>query len=109
VFSRRIVEWRATTTMTTELVLDTLEMAIWPGARDAIGDWPGLVHHTDAGSQTGLNRWSQHRLVVDPIIGARRVLLLVSSTPVLRADDGLRSRTPTCLGPLPGCPPTGIC
>jgi putative transposase len=51
VFSRRVVGWRAATTMTTELVLDTLEMAIWSRARDGADDLAGLVHHTDAGSQ----------------------------------------------------------
>lgn len=51
VFSRRIVGWRAATQMTTELVLDTLEMAIWSRSRDGISDLSGLVHHTDAGSQ----------------------------------------------------------
>jgi putative transposase len=51
VFSRRIVGWRAATTMTTELVLDTLEMAIWSRARDGADDLAGLVHHSDAGSQ----------------------------------------------------------
>jgi putative transposase len=51
VFSRRIVGWRAATQMTTELVLDTLEMAIWARRRDGISDLTGLVHHTDAGSQ----------------------------------------------------------
>ena len=37
--------------MKTSLVLDTLEMALW--ARDHHGEpvTPGLVHHTDAGSQ----------------------------------------------------------
>ncbi len=51
VFSRRIVGWRAATRMTTELVLDTLEMAIWSRRQDGITDLAGLVHHTDAGSQ----------------------------------------------------------
>jgi putative transposase len=51
VFSRLIVGWRAATTMNTELVLDTLEMAIWSRRRDGISDLAGLVHHTDAGSQ----------------------------------------------------------
>ena len=37
--------------MTTELVLDTLEMAIWTRDRDGVSDLTGLVHHTDAGSQ----------------------------------------------------------
>lgn len=51
VFSRRIVGWKADTTMQTSLVLDTLEMALW--ARDRHGQpvGEGLVHHSDAGSQ----------------------------------------------------------
>ena len=51
VFSRRIVGWRAATRMTTDLVLDTLEHAIWTRRRDGVQDLSGLVHHTDAGSQ----------------------------------------------------------
>jgi hypothetical protein len=60
VFSRRIVGWRAATRMTTDLVLDTLEMAIWSRGREGVTDLTGLVHHTDAGSQGGFNRSSQH-------------------------------------------------
>ena len=37
--------------MTTDLVLDTLEMAIWSRRQDGIDDLAGLVHHSDAGSQ----------------------------------------------------------
>jgi putative transposase len=50
-FSRRIVGWKADTTMKTSLVLDTLEMALW--ARDHHGEpvGAGLVLHSDAGSQ----------------------------------------------------------
>lgn len=50
-FSRRIVGWKADTTMQVSLVLDTLEMAIW--ARDHHGQpvTDGLVVHSDAGSQ----------------------------------------------------------
>ena len=51
VFSRRIVGWRAATQMTTDLVLDTLEMAIWTRGRGGVADLSGLVHHNDAGSQ----------------------------------------------------------
>ena len=59
-FSRRILGWRAATTMRTELVLDALEMAIWTRARAGVADLTGLVHHTDAGSQGGFNWSSQH-------------------------------------------------
>ena len=53
-FSRRIVGWRTAGSMPTELPLDALEMALW--TRDRAGDTvdgrlPGLVHHSDAGSQ----------------------------------------------------------
>jgi putative transposase len=50
-FSRRITGWRAATTMTTALVLDALEHAVWTRARDGVTGLAGLVHHTDAGSQ----------------------------------------------------------
>ncbi|WP_141711913.1 IS3 family transposase [Jiangella alba] len=51
VFSRMIVGWRAATSMSTQLVLDTLEHAIWSRRQAGITDLSGLVHHTDAGSQ----------------------------------------------------------
>jgi putative transposase len=51
VFSRRILGWRVTTRMSTPLVLDCLEQAIWTRQRDGVHDLSGLVHHTDAGSQ----------------------------------------------------------
>lgn len=46
VFSRRIVGWRASASMRTDLALDALEQAVWdrrPADR--------LVHHSDRGSQ----------------------------------------------------------
>jgi putative transposase len=72
VFSRRIVGWRAATSMTTNLVLDTLEMAIWARARDGVSDLTGLVHHTDAGSQYTSFAFTE-RLIeagVDPSVGS---------------------------------------
>lgn len=50
-FSRRILGWRAATSMRTDLVLDTLEMAIWTRRRQGVTNLAGLVHHSDAGSQ----------------------------------------------------------
>jgi putative transposase len=72
VFSRRIVGWRAAASMTTDLVLDTLEMAIWSWASDGAADLTGLVHHTDAGSQYTSFAFTS-RLIdegVDPSIGS---------------------------------------
>jgi integrase-like protein/helix-turn-helix protein len=55
VFSRRIVGWSMADHMRTELVTDALQMALTQ-RRPA----PGLIWHSDQGSQTGLNRSSQH-------------------------------------------------
>jgi putative transposase len=49
--SRRILGWRAATSMRTELVLDALEQAIWTRTREGVTDLSGLVCHNDAGSQ----------------------------------------------------------
>jgi len=51
VFSRRILGWRAATSMTTPLVLDCLEQAIWTRKKEGSNNLTGLVHHNDAGSQ----------------------------------------------------------
>lgn len=55
VCSRRIVGWRTSSRMPTELPLDALEMALWTRAReghtDDNGRIEGLIHHSDAGSQ----------------------------------------------------------
>ena len=53
-FSRRIVGWAMADHMRSQLVVDALQMAL---ARRKPG--PGLVHHSDQGSQPGLNRSSQ--------------------------------------------------
>ena len=48
VFARRIVGWRASTSMKTQFVLDALDQAIW---QRKAPDNKGLVHHSDRGSQ----------------------------------------------------------
>jgi putative transposase len=50
VYSRRIVGWRASTSLRSELALDALEQGLWQRARDA-HDVTGLVHHSDRGVQ----------------------------------------------------------
>ncbi|MDQ0836096.1 transposase InsO family protein [Streptomyces achromogenes] len=70
-FSRRIVGWSAATTKHTELVLSAVEMGLRQRDREGNRHEPGqLVHHSDAGSQLGLNRSSQHR-PLGGIVGAR--------------------------------------
>lgn len=60
VFSRRIVGWKADTTMRAKLVTDSLDMAAWARGRAGVTDLTGLIHHSDAGSQGGFNWSSQH-------------------------------------------------
>jgi transposase InsO family protein len=48
VFSRRIVGWRVSGTLRSDLALDALEMAIWHRQAD---DLSGLIHHSDRGVQ----------------------------------------------------------
>jgi putative transposase len=48
---RAIVGWAGATHNRTKLVLDALRMALWRRDRDGHSPGPGLVHHSDAGSQ----------------------------------------------------------
>ena len=49
-YSRRVVGWRASTSLRADLALDALEQALWQGGRDE-RDLTGLVHHSDRGVQ----------------------------------------------------------
>jgi len=53
-FSRHIVGWSMSAEMTAELVTDALVMAIWRRGRPK-----ELLHHSDQGSQPGVNQSSQ--------------------------------------------------
>ena len=67
VFSRRIVGWRAHTTMRSELVLDALEQALHDRETDA-----RLVHHSDRGSQYVSMRYTERLTTagVAPSVGS---------------------------------------
>lgn len=54
VFARRIVGWRVSTSLKTELVLDALEQALHDR-----GDRDGLIHHSDRGCQYLSLRYSE--------------------------------------------------
>lgn len=58
-FARRIVGWRVSRSLRTDLALDALEHAIWTRSRDQ-RDLSRLVHHSDKGVQGGFNWSSQH-------------------------------------------------
>jgi putative transposase len=57
-FSRRIVGWRAATSLHTDLALDALEQALWTRLREH-ADLRGLVHHSDRGGQYLSIRYSE--------------------------------------------------
>jgi putative transposase len=50
VFSRRIVGWRVSRSMRTDLVLDALEQALW-----ARGGAKGVIHHSDQGQPVSVD------------------------------------------------------
>ena len=67
VFARKIVGWRVSNSMRTDLVLDALEQAIW--ARKGA---EGVIHHSDRGSQYLSIRYTD-RLTdagVEPSVGS---------------------------------------
>ncbi len=68
VFSRKVVGWKMSDRMKTDLVLDAFEMGLW--RRDVVRD--ALIHHSDKGSQYTSLRFTQ-RLIdagVDPSTGS---------------------------------------
>ncbi|UAL30107.1 DDE-type integrase/transposase/recombinase [Nocardioides rotundus] len=58
VFARVITGWRVSRSMSTDLVLDALEMGIWQRQREG-HSIQGLVHHSDAGSQYTSIRYTE--------------------------------------------------
>ncbi len=71
VVSRRIVGWRLSPNMRTDLTLDALEMAIW--ARGVAGGLEGLVHHSDQGTQYLAIRYTERlaEIGAQPSVGSR--------------------------------------
>ena len=71
-YARRILGWRVASTMTTAMVLDGIEQAIWTRQREGMLDLKDVVHHTDKGSQYTSIRFTQ-RLAeagIQPSVGA---------------------------------------
>jgi len=73
---RRIVGWRVSSSLRTDLALDALEMAIFGRGG---GHLDGLVHHSDRGVRLGFKGSSQHCLVPGSV-GVRRGPRLGSSS-----------------------------
>jgi putative transposase len=71
-YARRILGWRVAATMTTAMVLDSIEQAIWTRQREGVLDLKDVVHHTDRGSQYTSIRFTE-RLAeagIQPSVGA---------------------------------------
>lgn len=49
-YARRILGWKVSSSMTTDLVLDAINEAIFTRRREGVKDLSGLIHHNDAGS-----------------------------------------------------------
>jgi putative transposase len=71
VYSRAIVGWSAATNKRTPLVLGALDMGLWRRDRAGQAVGPGLVHHSDAGSQYTSFRFTAHLMAagIDASIG----------------------------------------
>jgi putative transposase len=70
-YARRILGWRCGTTMTTQLVLDALDQAIWTRQRTG-ADLESVVAHSDRGSQYTSLRYGE-RLAeagISPSVGS---------------------------------------
>jgi putative transposase len=65
-FSRRIVGWRVSNSLRTDLALDALEHALWQRERDQ-RDVTGLIHHSDRGVQYLAIRYSERLAVAGAI------------------------------------------
>ena len=65
-FSRRVVGWAMASHLKTQLVLDTLDMALWNRRPD------GVIHHSDQGSQYTSYAFGQRcaRVGVRPSVGS---------------------------------------
>jgi putative transposase len=70
-YARRILGWKVSASMTTDLVLDAINQAIFTRRREGVKDLSGLIHHNDAGSQYTAVRFTGRLLEegIDPSIG----------------------------------------
>ena len=58
-YARRILGWRTSTTMNTDMVLDALNQALWQRGREGHDDYQHLVAHSDHGVQYTSLRYAQ--------------------------------------------------
>ena len=87
-FSRRVVGWSMSASITAQLVADALLMAVWRrGKPDA------LMHHSDRGSQGGFKRSSQHPRVGGCDERCKASIGAVGTSPIAIARTAVRCGT----------------
>ena len=99
IYSRAIVGWSAASHKRAKLVLDALQMALWRRDRSGHPAGPGLIHHSDAGSQYTSFRFTAHLIEsgIDASIGTvgdayDNALMEIGDRPVQdRADQTARA------------------
>ena len=70
-FAQKILAWHAAAVRDADLVMTPLKMAIWQRDREGHPiDRGRLIGHSDAGSQGGLNRSSQHLVILEVFDGS---------------------------------------
>jgi putative transposase len=73
VFARRMVSCRVPASMRTDFVLDALIKALHDRQPP-----PGLIHHSDHGSQLRFKGWLQHLMFMTQVVDLLVLLLVVS-------------------------------
>lgn len=70
-YARRILGWKISTSMATNLVLAAIDQAIFTRKQQGVKSLAGLIHHNDAGSQYTSVRFTDRLLAegIDPSIG----------------------------------------
>ena len=93
-FSRRVVGWRAATSMSTALVLDAVEHAFFTRAQEGNTSLRGLIAHNDAGAQYTSVAFTQRLLAegVESPWKCWRLLTLETRMQVCRKNSLLGSR-----------------
>ncbi len=66
-YSRSIVGWHTSTVKDTPFVEACLKMALWRRDNSGHAVEPGMIHHSDAGSQGRFN-WSSQRPVITEVL-----------------------------------------
>ena len=106
-FSRMIVGWHAGTCQNTSLVTTALQMSLWYRHHTGHQVPPGLVHHSDAGSQYTSIRFGEALTVagITPSVGSIGDAYdnaLAETTIGLYKTEAVRANSPFRDGPLTG-------